>query len=209
MKNKNVDMKDIGVGTRELLVGLLLGDGFVGRSGNKAFITLEQGSKHKSYVYYVHKLLIDAGIPLYPIKCYSRSDKRYNNVNSSVYFKSHNLETLNFLADMFISDGKKVVSPDIAKWMTPICLAHWICGDGQYVEKGGITLCTDNYTLPEVKTLIAALQSNFNADCSIHNKKVKNGNLYYRIYIKKASFNAIKPLILEYVHESFLYKLHK
>lgn len=78
---------------------------------------------------------------------------------------------------MFIFDGKKVVSPDIGKWITPICLAHWICGDGQHVAKGGITLCTDNYTFSEVCMLIAALTNKFNADCSIHNKKSKKGSI--------------------------------
>jgi hypothetical protein len=108
-------MKEMNIKTKELLVGLILGDGYVGRSGNKSFITLEQTSKHKDYVYYVYDLLTEAGVELYPIKHYSRSDKRYNSVNSSVYFKSHNLESLNFLADMFISDGKKVISPEISK----------------------------------------------------------------------------------------------
>jgi hypothetical protein len=110
---------------------------------------------------------------------------------------------------MLISNGKKVIPNDIRKLITPVCLAHCICGDGQHVAKGGIILCTNNYTLSEVAILIAALKSNFNADCNIHNKKVRHGNTYYRIYIKKSSFDSIKPLIIEYIHQSFLYKLHK
>ena len=109
---------------------------------------------------------------------------------------------------MFISpEGAKIVPLNIKDWLTPISLAHWICGDGQLVKKGGITLCTDNYTLEEVKILIDGLKVNFNADCSIHIKKGKS-NTYHRIYIKKASFETIKPLIIEHVHKSFLYKLH-
>lgn len=192
----------------ELLVGLLLGDGHIGKSENKSFITLEQGIKHESYVIYVHKLLTSLGVTLYPIKYYSRSDKRYNNINESVYFKSHNLDALNLLHNMFILNGTKIVPLDIKKWLTPISLAHWICGDGQLVKRGGITLCTDNYSLEEIKILIEALNTNFNADCSIHNKKGKSGTIYHRIYIKKNSFDSIKPLIKEHVHESFVYKLH-
>ena len=76
-------------------------------------------------------------------------------------------------------------------------------------QKGGITLCTDNYTLEEVNVLIDVLKDNFNANCSIHNKKGKSGRLYHRIYIKKNSFELIKPLIREYIHKSFMYKLHE
>lgn len=100
---------------KELLVGLILGDGHVGRSGNESFITFEQTSKHAEYVSYLHHILTEAGILLYPIKNYTRSDKRYNSVTNSVYFKSHNLESLNYLADLFIIEERKVVSPDIGK----------------------------------------------------------------------------------------------
>lgn len=155
------------------MVGLILGDEHIGISGEKSFITLEQTLKHKNYVIHVHELLTNAGVELYPVKCYSRLDKRYNSTRSSVYFKYHNLKALNFLADLFISDGKKIIPFDIEKWITPVSLAHWICGDGQLVSKGGITLCTDNYTLSEVNTLIDALKNKFNAECSIHNKKNK------------------------------------
>jgi len=109
---------------------------------------------------------------------------------------------------MFILNGKKIISSNIKDWLTPISLAHWICGDGQLVKKGEITLCTDNYTLSERERLIISLKDKFDADCSIHNKKGKSGNIYHRVCINKASFDAIKPLIIEHIHESFLCKLH-
>lgn len=115
---------------------------------------------------------------------------------------------MNILASMFISNGIKIVPLNIVDWFTPISLAHWICGDEQQVKKGGITLCTDNYTLEGVNLLISAFKSNLNADCNIQNKKGKSASVYYRIYIKKNSFYLIKPLISEHVHEFFLYKLH-
>ena len=67
-----------------------------------------------------------------------------------MYFKSHNLEYLNLLADMFILNGTKIVPLNIKDLLTPVSLAHLISGDGQLVKKGGITLCTDNYTIEEV-----------------------------------------------------------
>jgi hypothetical protein len=98
----------------EILIGLLLGDAHKGRSGDKSFITMEQSIKHKDYIDYLHEAIKSAGLPLYNLKYYSRSDKRYNNVTESVYFKSHNNHGLNFLADMFISgEGHKVIPVNI------------------------------------------------------------------------------------------------
>lgn len=82
---------------------------------------------------------------------------------------------------MFILNGKKIIPSNIKDWLTPISLAHWICGDGQLVKKAGITLCTDNYTLTEVERLIISLKDIFDADCSIQNKKGKSGNIYHRV----------------------------
>ena len=39
-------------------------------------------------------------------------------------------------------------------------------------------------------------------------KKAKGDKSYEKIHIKKSSFDEIKPLTVEYVHKSFLYKLH-
>lgn len=202
-------MDKLGRKTIEILVGIILGDGHLGKSGNKFFITLEQTSKHQDYVKYLHNYLIKNGVNIYPIKYYTRLDSRYNIINKSVYFKTHNLISLKKLGFMFLSEkGVKKIPLNIKHWLTPVSLAHWICGDGQLVKGGGITLCTDSYSLEEVKLLINALIEKFNIKCSIHNKKGRQGKVYHRIYIFKHSFNAIKPLLIKHVYKSFLYKLH-
>lgn len=37
--------------------------------------------------------------------------------------------------------------------VTPGALAYWICDDGLQVKKGGVTLCTDNFSKEEVLLL--------------------------------------------------------
>jgi hypothetical protein len=39
----------------------------------------------------------------------TRKDSRYNSVNGSIYFKTHNSELLFPLASMFLSNGNKVL----------------------------------------------------------------------------------------------------
>ena len=84
--------------------------------------------------------------------------------------------------------------------------------DGQQVKRGGVTLCTDNYNKNEIKFLSEALKKNFNLDTTIHKKKSKRPEAYFlyeRIYIKKESLESIMPSLVNYMHESMLYKINK
>jgi len=193
-----------------MLIGCLLGDAHIGKfSNDKAFITFEQTIKHKNYIMYLYKKLKYNGINLYDIKYYTRKDSRNNSINNSIYFKTYNLELLKPFANMFLSkNNTKIVPLDIESHLNWISLAYWICDDGQLVKNVGITLCTDNYTLSEVKLLIKVLVNKYNIKCTIHYKKSKTDRIYYIIYIFKSFLDDIKPLIIPYIHEFFRYKLH-
>ena len=79
--------------------------------------------------------------------------------------------------------------------------------DGQRVNRGGITLCTDSYPKEGIQILRDALKNNFNLDTTIHNKKGKDETIYERIYIKKEGFEEIKSSLLSHMHDSMLYKI--
>lgn len=60
-------MKILNLRTKQILVGLLLGDAqekiiffSLARSGDKCFITFEQTIKHKDYVLHLYDLLVEA-----------------------------------------------------------------------------------------------------------------------------------------------------
>jgi hypothetical protein len=194
-----------------MLIGCILGDAHIRRVGdNKGFMTFEQTIKHKDYIIDIYDKLKKSDIKLHDIKYYSRKDSRYNNINNSIYFKTYNLELLYPFVNMFLSnDNIKILPLDIEKYLNPITLAYWICDDGQQVKKGGVTLCTDNYTLKEIEILIKALSNRYDLKCSIHKKKGKSEKIYNRIYIKKNSLDNIKSLISPYIHKSFLYKINE
>jgi hypothetical protein len=175
---------------KDMLIGCILGDAHIGKVGNdKGFITFEQTIKHKDYVIDIYNKLDKSGVSLYELKYYSRKDSRYNSLNCSIYFKTSNSELLYPLVNMFLSSTNiKILPLDIEKYLNPITLAYWICDDGQHVKNGGITLCTDNYTLNKVELLIKALSNRYNLECSIHRKKGKSAKIYNRIYLKKKIF---------------------
>lgn len=80
--------------------------------------------------------------------------------------------------------------------------------DGQRVNRGGVTLCTDSFKHEEIEILRDALASNFQLTTSIHNKKTKN-SIVERIYINKSSLDENKDLILPHIENSMLYKLNQ
>lgn len=111
---------------REILIGMLLGDGHIRRSGmNKAYITFEQSSKKKEYFNYVHDLLKKEGLKLSNPTEYSRHDIRYNTKNESIHFTTGAMEELTPLADMFLDEeGKKKIPSNIKEHLTHKGLAH-------------------------------------------------------------------------------------
>ena len=200
---------------RETLIGAILGDAHIGKTGvsNKAFISFEQSSKKAEYLNYLHGLVKQEGLPLREelIKSYSRHDSRYNSINNSLYFRSESIEELKPLADMFLDEkGKKCCRHNIKEELSYRSLAIWIMDDGQQVKRGGVTLCTDSFEIEEVNVLQEALKDKFNLLTNIHKKKKgETGIIYNRIYIPKAGLDEIKPNILPYIHNSMLYKINE
>lgn len=161
-------MKNLEKNTFEMLFGCLLGDAHIGvQSKDKVFMTFEQSIKHKDYVMHLYEVLsgID-GIELSEIKYYKRTDSRHNSLNESIYFKAHGSELLSPLMALFLVEKKKVMPLELAKYLSPVALAYWISDDGQLVKNGGITLCTDNYTLDEVNRMIGVLTDKYGLKCT-------------------------------------------
>ncbi len=194
-----------------MLIGAILGDAHIGRTGsNRAFLTFEQSNKKADYLNHLYKLVSEENLTQDLPKLYTREDTRYNKTNESLYFRTKSLEELKPLSDMFLdSEGKKVIPTNIADHLTPRSLAFWIMDDGQQVKNGGVTLCTDSYSEGEVDLLRKALEKAFNISTTIHDKKGKNDALYQRIYIGKSSLEELKPSLKEHMHDSMLYKINE
>ena len=197
---------------KDMLIGVILGDAHLGRTGlDKAFISFEQSKKKLEYLNYLHEQVKEQGLPLIgdTLTEYSREDTRYKVNNSSLYFRTQSLESLKPLADMFLdSSNKKIIPANIADHLSPRGLAFWIMDDGQQVKRGGVTLCTDSFNTNEVSLLREALLSKFNLETTIHHKTGSNGSSYERIYIKKDGLEEIKTSLVPYMHDSMLYKLN-
>lgn len=171
----------------ELLIGTILGDASLRQTKNypkKASIYFGQSSEKKEYVEHLYAICKVNDLVKTEIKERIYTDSRYNTENKSLQFNTKSMIELNFLADLFQDvNGKKIIPADIKDYLSLVTLAYWVCDDGLQVKKGGITLCTDSFTIEEINLLRDALKLNFNLETSIHNKKGKEGKSYNRIYI--------------------------
>lgn len=74
--------------------------------------------------------------------------------------------------------------------------------DGSRGTSKGLYLCTDSFTLDDIKRLSQYLINKYDIKSSIH-KSGKN----HRIYILVKSLKTVKFLILPFLHKTMTYKL--
>ena len=104
------------------------------------------------------------------------------------------------------SKYKKILPDGIEEMLTPIGLAHWIMGDGYY-DDGVVKICTVNFTQEEVLKLIKVLENKFEIKSSINRRKNPNGNIVWRIRVRKLSMEKLIKLVIPYFILEMSYKL--
>jgi len=97
---------------------------------------------------------------------------------------------ISILFDMWIVNGVKVVPLAIFDLLTPVAFAHWIMCDGYSHSGGGMYLCTDNFTIPDVVRLMNVLLVKYEIPSRIH---YING--LPRIYIRRADINRVRAIV--------------
>lgn len=108
------------------------------------------------------------------------------------------------LHSLFYVNKVKVIPDSIYDLLTPIALAHWICGDGKAASKvGGLILCTDSYSVQEVVQLMNVLMIKYRLECTLRFHTPTQP----RIYIRQRSMNLLRTIVTPHMNVSMLYKL--
>ena len=188
---------------KSILIGLILSDAWIQKKGHwNTRIGFKQSIINFPYFWYIYTELgyLCSGLPM-SAKTVKRGKLFY-----SVYLQTRQLALLNEIFDLFYLTNKgqliKTVKQELFFHMDYIVLAHWIMGDGSKRAKG-LVLCTDNFSLQEVVLLVNILILKFDINPTIQKEKNK-----FRIYINGKSLMKIKPFILPYFVDHFLYKLN-
>jgi hypothetical protein len=197
---------------KDLIIGTILGDSSLKAGKTGAYLRFDQGQVNKEYLYYLFSIMSVYCTQSEPTER-TYSDPRYNKEYRSYNFSTQSSPIFYPFAELFLDKsikvGKvlKIVPLCIGDLLTPRALAFWLMDDGQYVKRGGITLCTDSFSMGEVLLLKSVLEEKYGLQCTIHNKNPEKG--HYRIYISGKSLPVLRELVREFIHPSMAYKLGK
>ena len=186
---------------REVLVGLLLGDGHLEtRNGRTYRLKIEQSRTHQAYVDHLYHLF--AGWVLTPPRL--RQVISRGHASENVTFQTVSHSALRFYAHQFYRDGRKQVPKLIHRWLTPRALSYWFMDDGSIKSKQskGVVLNVQAFQPADIERLIKCLQMKFDLQASI--RKQREG---YQIYISGNSFEKFSALVAPYVISEMQYKL--
>lgn len=115
---------------------------------------------------------------------------------------------MNEFHNLFYKNNLKCLPLNIKELLTPIGLSHIIMGDG-YFHDQTIFLCTENYSLNEVKLLIKVLEEKFGLKASLNKRVSSKGNIGWRIRISKSSLEKLIILVSPHIIPEMMYKLGK
>lgn len=187
-----------------LFYGTLLGDAYAEKHGFGTRIHFHQSSRNMEYLYWLHKTVTQYGYcnPKIPkvIKQIGKNNKMYY----SFKFRTWTFTSLNFLYDdWYDQNGRKVLPQNLQNYLNPLSLSYMIIDDGSFTGYG-LKIATDCFTEAEVCFLQHCIEQKFKFKTNIHCQNKK-----YRLYIPKASFTILVPLVKQYFCPSMLYKLNQ
>lgn len=199
----------------DVLIGSLLGDGCIVRSGRgRNQFRFKQSIRNIDYFYFMFFIFepyLTKGSPIFE----KYLDSRYNKYYESLLLQTrpiHNeLLNIDLLKSIFYiqKENISIKKIDISKvkfenFLTPISFAFWIMDDG-HTDNNAIFLNTQSFQKDEVNFLIEVLKINFNIEARL--RKVSNKE-QYRIFIPANFTETIKEIVLPHMASSMIYKLN-
>lgn len=188
-----------------IFYGLLLSDGHAERrsTGQGTRLSIVQESYNSEYLLWLYNKISYLGY------CSERTPKIQTRLGLGgklrqvIRFHTYTYTSLNVLHSAWYVDGVKRIPSDILEYLTPICLAIWIIGDGARVGKG-IKLCTNSFTYEECVLLAETLYVLYGLKCSVQSAGALR---QYHVYVFAESIPSLKNLVKPFIVPSMLYKL--
>lgn len=188
---------------RQILIGLLLGDGHLESVTAKRTYRLkvEYSERQKEYLLWLWDIWKDW------VRTPPR--KRIKTLPSGttipvMEFTTYSHGTFRFYAQQFYKNGKKAIPKIIGKLLTPVSLAIWFMDDGSWKSNHHRTFIihADGYAKDDLLRIQRVLKEKFGIDIALH-KQYQS----WRVYIMTASADRFKKLIAPHIIPSMRYKL--
>ena len=185
----------------QVIIGSLLGDGCVHNVkgiNSGTYLSLHHCSKQKEYIEWKASFFKDIS-SLYEIEQFDGRFKNPNYINYVMQTKSI-LELVPYRNNWYTPE-KHIYKEDADK-LGPLGLAVWYMDDGAKCKPyGGAILCTNCFTIEELKVMQVVLKNNFDLNVTLN---IKSANM---IYIPSSEFPKFKKIIEPYIIPSMKYKI--
>ena len=190
---------------KAILVGTLLGDGYLQKTGEKnARLRLEHGGKQKDYLIWK----MHAFPRLFQAKPVHLSRVHPKTLATYEYWRAQSSASpvLGKWRTLFYPDGKKQIPKNLAEILTePLALAVWYMDDGYYNPKDKNSfLYLGRVSREEAECAPDMLTKNFELSVRVYDKKDKG----FALYFSSEETKKLHKLIRQYVVlPTFAYKL--
>ncbi|TSC57860.1 MAG: hypothetical protein Greene041619_935 [Candidatus Peregrinibacteria bacterium Greene0416_19] len=189
---------------REVLVGLILGDGHIEQSPctSRARLKVEQRASVREYVQWLHDTFQEW------VRGPLRQKRTFLKVTGKFYdkycFHTFTHEAFLEYRNLFYRDGRKTVPSTIADYLTALGLATWFMDDGSVKshQSRGRIINTHAFTTEEVQLLCMVLREKFQLEA--RPRKQRDG---IQIYISGRSAETLQRLIEPHMISIMRYKL--
>ena len=184
----------------QVLLGTLLGDGFLEQNGRNVRLKIDHGAKQKAYVFWLYEEFKTIAQQPYQLLF---QDKRNDKIYEHWRFATYSLPLLNPWRQLFYQNGRKIISSKIFELFSPLSLAVWYMDDGfRRTDCKGLYLCTSAYSMEEQYLLQKYLKKRFHIQTKLHfaAKQV-------RIYVPSSQVDMFCTIVKPFILPSFKYKL--
>lgn len=191
--------------TKEIIVGSLLGDGWLTalspKTGTSRYVVKYQGSS-KSYLLWLKRQVLELNPA--PLKVVSKY--------SQYYFYTKARTDIGEMRKLFYpKEGRKVVPSNIGKLLrSPQSLALWYQDDGTLDQRSGYhwnaMFSTYCFSYSECVLLANVVWKNFRIHMSVCRCRMR-GKMYYRLYVRSESMPHFIKIVRPFIHPTFRYKI--
>ncbi|TSC62663.1 MAG: homing endonuclease [Parcubacteria group bacterium Greene0416_14] len=182
---------------KAILVGTLLGDGFLQKTGvRNARLRLEHGHAQKEYLLWkaTHFPKLFQGKATYLERVHPISKKIYK------YWRQQSSTTpeLGRWRTLFYPDGKKHIPETLSEILTdPLSLAVWYMDDGYFDARSKNSyFYLGRVTEHEAEIAKAAIKKNFGISGTVYDKKKKGYTLFFPVQATVALRDCIHSFVL-------------
>lgn len=184
----------------DLIIGSLLGDASIRQREKNSCFRVAHSIKQEEYIKFKLNLLKN-----FNISEFQRRKRIINNREiNMIYLSTKTHPVFNYYRNLFYKNGKKMITQEILKQLSPKSLAIWICDDGSFNNKQSyIILCTNSFTLEEHKLMKEFFKKKFELNPTIGFRDKK----YYYLRFKQEDSKKLIEIIKSFIPKSMLYKI--